>query len=280
MSFFTLTRTAILSESDSISLHEYNDDLHILTITRATQKNALSEKSIIEFRKALSLSRKDSPRRKSRMLIIQSLGNTFCAGADLHEMIGYAEKPRKNDLAAAQRLGELFYEIAAYPSPVITYVQGAALGGGVGIVAASDFVIAEEDACFGTPEVQLGIVPALISPYLTRKLSTNRAAIMMLTGTRISAHDALASELVSEVVSRNAREGSVIPSLLTALCNAAPGALRTSKKLILARTPLPSPRVRKECAEILTTTRRGSEAQAGGSAYFSKSTPPWRRTPQ
>src|SRR3972149_5646942 len=137
-------------------------------------------------------------------------------------------------------LAVLFYKLADLPTPVIAVVQGAAIGGGLGLTVASDFVLAEETAVFATSEVLLGIVPGVISPYVIRKIGLAAAAPLMLTGGRIGAREAAASGLATQVAPAAELENALQAVLLDFLA-AGQESQRATKNLLTRAQPLPGP---------------------------------------
>src|SRR5215831_6017245 len=137
---------------------------------------------------------------KIRVLVLGGRGPSFCAGADIGGMRASADATFEANLTEAERLGGMFAILADCPKPVVARVHGSVYGGGVGLCCACDIAVASDDAKFGLTEVRLGILPALISPYVIRRLGDARARELMLTGERFDAATALRLGLVNHVV--------------------------------------------------------------------------------
>lgn len=135
-----------------------------------------------------------------RALVVTGAGSAFSAGADLKMMRAMADADTERNRRDALEMGELFHKVASFPRPVVARVNGPAIGGGVGLMAACDIVIAADSAVFAFSEVRLGIVPAIISPFCIRRLGPCVARRLFLTGERIDAREAWRLGLVDEVV--------------------------------------------------------------------------------
>ena len=168
-----------------------------VTINRPEVRNALNDAVIAEFTDWATDVATD---RSVRVVVLQGAGPIFCAGADLTWMARVAAYTHEENLEDARRAARLFHLLDTLPVPLIGRVQGAALGGGSGLAAVCDVVVAEHDAVFGFTETTLGIVPAMISPYVVRKIGISAARALCLSGVRFPASHALAIGLVQQVV--------------------------------------------------------------------------------
>ena len=174
-----------------------------VVLDRPEARNAFDGAMVRELHDAVGAA---SARDDIRVIVLAGRGSVFCAGADIEWMRTVAGFTREENLADARRLFELFETIDRSPKAVVACVQGAALGGGAGLVAVADVVVAEEGAQFGFTEVRLGLVPAVISPYVVRKIGVSAARELFLTGERFDAARAAAIGLVHRVVqARRAR---------------------------------------------------------------------------
>lgn len=210
-----------------------------------------------------------------RLLLLEGEGRAFCAGADLAHMAAQAEAPFEANRAEAQALGELFHRLAAFPAPVLCSVQGAAIGGGFGLAACADLVLAEAGAVFATTEVRLGIVPAVISPYLVRRLGLSQAAPLMLGGGRIDAGEARRIGLVHRIAPEGQPLEAARDAWIEELLQAGPEAARTTKQLLLRAQPLPDAAWRDWTARTIAEVRQGGEGRAGLRAFLDKGQAPW-----
>lgn len=169
-----------------------------LTLDRPDKRNALSSALVEALLAAVERADHDSA---VQVLVIKGAGKDFCAGADLEELLASADNdPSKNERSAL-RLGALFQALRALPKPVVAVVQGRALAGGCGLATACDLVLAADTAQFGYPEIQRGFVPAMVMAMLVRQVGEKRALELTVTGRILSASDALALGLVTEVIS-------------------------------------------------------------------------------
>ena len=195
--------------------------------------------------------------------------------ADLAYMKEQAAAEPARNLENARELGRMFGRLGGFPAPVVSFVRGAAIGGGLGLAVCSDFVLAEPRAVFATSEVMLGLVPAVISPYIVRKLGLAHAAPLMLTGRRIQAREALASGLVQRLVEPEEAPEEALAKVLREFLAAGPRAARATRELLRRIAPLPDPELFEFTAGAIAAARASSEGQAGLQAFFHKSAPPW-----
>lgn len=245
--------------------------LATVTLTRPDVHNAFSPTMIEELTTVFSsLARDDAV----RMALLNSEGKSFSAGADLgwmRESVAYTESQNTQD---ALRMGEMFQTLDAFPKPLVVRVQGAALGGGVGLAACGDLVVACEDAFFGLTEVRLGIIPAVISPYVVGKIGAGQARRYFLTGERFDANAAQRLGLVHEVVPAPKLDEAVAVQL-KALLKGGPQAQANAKALVrLVAGKAPSA-LGEETAARIARVRVGPEAQEGLRAFFEKRVPSW-----
>lgn len=240
-----------------------------LTLARPEVRNALDGPLIDDLLAALEALAK---REDVRTLVLRGEGAVFCAGADVGAMRHAGQATEADNRRDAARLARLFHALAAFPAPTVVAVQGAALGGALGLVACADLVVAQAAARFAAPEVRIGIVPATISPYVVRRLGPGHAADVLLTGRSFKAPEALALGLVHRVV-EDLDLG--LQTLLDELAPAGPQALRATKALLLAASPLPDAADQDATVEALVRVRATPEALEGLSAFLEKRAPAW-----
>jgi methylglutaconyl-CoA hydratase len=209
-----------------------------------------------------------------RVAVLGGHGPSFCAGADIATMKASANATFEENLAEAERLGGIFAALADFPKPVIGRVHGNVLGGGVGFVCACDIVIASNDATFGLTEVRLGILPALISPYVIRRLGDRNARELMLTGERFKADVAARVGLVHHVVPASELDVRV-DERVGELLKAAPQAQRRVKMLLELWGDTTWEEYRSALPRTLAEVRAGEEAKDGLAAFFEKRKPRW-----
>jgi methylglutaconyl-CoA hydratase len=209
------------------------------------------------------------------VLLVEGEGTVFCAGADLAYMRDQGQANPEANLENARELGRMFQRLAGFPAPVASYVRGAAIGGGLGLAVCSDFVLADPSTTFATSEVLLGLVPAVISPYVVRRLGLAQASPLMFTGRRFNAGEALAMGLVNRVVEPAETPGEALTRVLREFLAAGPRAARATRALLLRISPLPDPEVFEFTAETIAGIRGSSEGQAGLKAFFTRTPPAW-----
>lgn len=178
----------------SLVIREFEDAVATLTLNRPERANALSRDLVAELGAALE----DPEVRRRRVVILHGAGRHFCAGADLEELAEAGAAPEAGRLAAASALGDVYRAVLQCPSITIAAVSGAASGGGVGLAAACDLVIADPASRWQLSELRLGFVPALIAVFLGRRLDAARLGAMVLSPAAIAGQDAVAAGLADE----------------------------------------------------------------------------------
>jgi methylglutaconyl-CoA hydratase len=243
-----------------------------LWLNRPEQRNALNDQVLLSIFSSLRELEKDPA---CRVIVLAGRGQAFCAGGDLARMEQAAKMSKARSKAEAGRFAKLLYRMHTYPKPLIARVHGAAFAGGMGLAAACDLVVAAEEAEFRLPEVRIGLVPAMISPYLVRAMGEQQARRYILTGERLAARDAQRIGLVHECVPA-AELDARVEKFAAQLAQAGPQALARSKKLLarVARAPI-SPRLAAETALVLAEVRAGGEAGEGIRAFLEKRRPRW-----
>jgi methylglutaconyl-CoA hydratase len=243
---------------------------HVL-LDRPEVRNAFDASTVRELRDAFAAA---SARDDVRVIVLAGRGSVFCAGADLEWMKEAAAFSREENLADARALFDLFETIDRSPKAVVAAVQGAALGGGAGLVAVADLAVAGEGAKFGFTEVRLGLVPAVIAPYVVRKVGLSVARELFLTGERFSAQRAAAIGLVHRVVKLDDLDDAV-DDRVRELLRSAPGAVAAAKALLRGVTDRPVDSLGELVCEKLAERRASEEGQAGIRAFLDKRKPPW-----
>ena len=242
-----------------------------VTLNRPDVRNAFNEHVIADLHAWAKQARDDD---SLRVVVFAGAGKVFSAGADaawMAKMAGYSHDDNVRDARAA---AEMFLAINSIPAIVIARIQGAALGGGSGLAAVCDYVIAENDAIFGFTETKLGILPAMISPYVLQKIGASAARDLFLTGRRFDAHKAMAIGLVHEVVASTELDAAVDRYVAEAL-SASPTAVARAKGLIqnvLGRMPGDVVGI---TSDAIAAQRVSPEGQEGLKAFLDKRTPAW-----
>jgi enoyl-CoA hydratase/carnithine racemase len=232
-----------------------------ITLARPERRNAFDAALIGELTEAFS------DVGDARAVVLAGEGESFCAGADVEWQRSSVDLSYEKNIEDAMRLQRMCEAVDACPAPVVARVHGYALGGGSGIVACADIAVAAEDAVFGFPEVHLGIIPAVISPFVFAKIGTGAARRWFLTGERFGADVALRIGLVHEV---SESPDETVGEIVRALLAGGPEAVRAAKRLTRER---PTDR---RAAEIAAARRTSEEGQAGLRAFLDKQEPPWR----
>ena len=210
-----------------------------------------------------------------RAVVLGGEGSVFCAGADLNWMSTMVSYTREENIADSSRLAKLFASINECPLPVIGRIQGAAIGGGVGLVAVCDIAIATADAKFGLSEVKLGILPAVISPYVIAKIGETHARALFLTGERFGSERAASIGLVHEVVPDEVSLDAAIARIVKELVSSGPAAVRECKRLIDFVSSCDSTDAVPYTIEAIAERRVSAEGQAGMKAFLEKKKAPW-----
>ncbi len=213
-----------------------------------------------------------------RVLIFKGNGKHFSAGADLNWMKNSANLTEQENYEDAQRLALLLKRLNQFPTPTIAVVQGAAFGGAVGLASACDIAIGTPASRFCLSEVKIGLIPAVISPYVLQTMGHRQARRYFLTAEVISGQQALELGLLHECVSEEQLEEAV-HSLAQNITKNAPLATRQAKQLLadIAQQPLDSALIDLTCKKV-AAIRVSSEGQEGLSAFLEKRDPAWRQT--
>jgi methylglutaconyl-CoA hydratase len=254
-------------------LTEIDNGVGIITLNRADRHNSFDDILIAELSEAINLMAAEPT---VRVVVISSTGKSFCAGADLNWMKRMAGYSSDESLRDSEAMAEMFRRIAQCPKPVVARVQGAAYGGGVGLVAACDIAIGTFDAQFSLTEVKLGLIPAVISPHVIAAIGERYARRYMLTAERFSAAEAYRIGLLHEMVVNEEGLDQAVGEIVETLLKNGPKALEECKALIAAVAWKPlSPDIIEDTARRITRMRASSEGREGMSAFLEKRKPGW-----
>ena len=245
-----------------------------LTLSRPDVRNAFNEHMIAELTAWAADARARAERGEIRTVVLSGAGKSFCAGADVGWMsktIAYTEEENLKDATA---MSAMFAALDELPVPLIGRIHGAALGGGVGLAAVCDIVVAEELAMFGFSEVKLGILPAVISPFALAKIGRSAARELFLTGARFSAARAKEIGLVHAVVPTHELDNAV-DTYIHELRSAGPGAVAAAKALIPLVAGRAPADVQPLTARAIARRRVSKEGQEGLRAFLEKRKPSW-----
>jgi methylglutaconyl-CoA hydratase len=246
-----------------------------VTLNRPRVHNAFNETAIKELEHSF---RMFGDRDEVRVIVLTGSGTTFCAGADLSWMKRMAEIPYEENFADAYRLATMLRTLYHCPKPVIARVQGDAYGGGLGLIAVADIAIASSKASFGFSEVKLGLMPAVISPFVIQAIGSRAARRYFVTGERFTAQEACRIGLVHEVVTPDVLDAR-LNSIVTQITQNGPQAVIQSKRLI-QDIDLLSEKLAVDTAERIARLRGSEEAREGVQAFLEKRRPSWAKTQQ
>lgn len=244
-----------------------------LWLSRPEVRNALNDELLSALATALDVLEEDAA---ARVLVLAGRGPAFCAGGDLARMEKAAKMTKARSRREAGRFAKLLYRMHLYPKPIVARVHGPAFAGGMGLVAAADLVVAAEEAEFALPETRIGLVPAMISPYLVRAMGAQQARRYMLTGEKLTAREAQRIGFAHECVPA-AELDAAVEKICARLALAGPEALARSKRLLqrVAGAAI-TPELANETAAVLADTRAGAEAREGIRSFLEKRKPSWQ----
>jgi len=245
-----------------------------LTLNRPDVRNAFNEHVIAELTAWADATRGAAERGEIRIAVIAGAGKMFCAGADVSWMSKTVHYSREENLDDAKAASRMFATINGLPIAVIGRVHGAALGGGAGLAAVCDIVVAAESAVFGFTETKLGILPAVISPFALAKIGRSAARELFLTGARFSAARAREIGLVHAVVPDAELDGAV-DRYVHELLRAGPHAVAAAKALIPEVWPRSVGDAMIVTASAIAERRVSPEGQEGLRAFLEKREPNW-----
>lgn len=250
------------------------DGIARVTLARPEVRNAFNATLIAELRATFE-DLSTEPATELRAVVLAGEGRTFCAGADVDWMraaVTLGVEDNERDAAAMQAM---FAAIDACPAPVIARIQGAALGGGMGLCAVSDIVVATADATFGFTETRLGIIPAVISTFVMPRIGPSHARALFVTGQRFDADRALRIGLVHEVVPDERALEARVAELVAEIKRAGPEAARAAKALVAELGQLSPAEARAEAVRRIARQRTSPEGQEGLRAFIEKRDPDW-----
>jgi methylglutaconyl-CoA hydratase len=246
-----------------------------VTLSRPDLRNAFNAELIADLHDAFGTLATDPP-EALRAIVLAGEGAAFCAGADVAWMRASAALSVDDNEADARRMAEMLETIDACPVPVVARVHGAALGGGMGLCAVADITLATADTIFGFTETKLGILPAVISPYLIARIGEGHARALFPTGERFDAERALRIGLVHEVLADEVSLDERVAAVAGELLGAGPTAARAAKAIIRDQRGLASAEKRSLTVGAIARQRVSPEGQEGLTAYLEKRPATWR----
>ena len=242
-----------------------------LMLSRPEVGNALSPELVGAMEEGLAAAARDPA---VRVVVVAAAGKHFSAGADLNYMKSMRGAPHEANVGDALRTQRLFAGLAELPKPVVARVHGAARGGGVGLVAAADVVVAANAATFAFTEVRLGIIPAMISPFVLDRLGPARTRRLFLTAETFDAEQAEAWGLVDHAVPDEDLD-RMVATVCQDLARGGPTALAETKRLVRAVSAAAPTDVAALTADWIARLRAGDEGQEGMSAFLEKRPARW-----
>lgn len=258
--------------SDTLILETDSQGIARLTINRPDVHNAFDDVLIAELTQTF---KEIDQNPQIRVLILQSEGKNFSAGADLRwmrRMAGYSTEENKAD---SLKLAALMHTMNTLSKPTIVRIQGAAFGGGVGLVSCCDIAVASDKSLFSLSEVRLGLIPAAISPYVVAAIGERAARRYFLSAERFNAAEALRLNLVHEVVPEDELDAT-IDTICGHLISGGPSAISAAKDLIFAVAKAPvTDALIDDTAERITKARASDEGKEGLNAFLEKRKPNW-----
>ena len=246
-----------------------------VTLNRPEVRNAFNAELIATLAWTFEAFAEDAP-DGLRAVVLSGAGAVFCAGADIEWQRASIGLSMEENEADAGRLQEMLVAIDECPVPVIAAVQGAALGGGMALCCVADITVGTAESSFGFTEVKLGLMPAVISPFVLQRIGEGAALARFLTGERFGSEEALRIGLVSEVVRDQAALDSRVDALISEILSAGPEAVRNAKAVIHDQRGLS-----RSDALVLTVKRAARqrvsvEGQEGLTAFLDKRPASWR----
>jgi methylglutaconyl-CoA hydratase len=257
----------------------------VVTVDAPAVRNALDREDMTALRdifEGIAYREPAPPQRdaagdgfRPRAVVLRSTGDVFSAGAHLGEMRRLGAADLQTNLSAALDMGAMFRAVRNCPTPVVARVQGPAYGGGVGLVAACDVVVAAPAARFAFSEVRLGLVPGVIAPLVMERMGAAAARTAFLLGETIAADAAERLGLVDRLAETDAALDAAVGAVVTSLLRGGPAALGRVKSLVDGAQTLGLARSAEFCARAIAEARTGAEGQAALAAFDAKQPPPW-----
>jgi len=242
-----------------------------VTLQRPDVRNAFNAELIAELRAAFDRLGTDA---SVRAIVLDGAGKTFCGGADINWMRGSLELSEAANVADAERMSQMYRAIDRCPKPVIGRIHGGALGGGAGLAAVCDIVLSTPETIYGFTETKLGIIPAVISPFVIAKIGVSHARALFLTGERFSAERARAIGLVHEVLDDAALERR-LNELIAEFATAGPSAVVAAKDLVYRVRAASYDESESLTAHAIARQRTSPEGQEGLRAFLERRPATW-----
>jgi len=251
---------------------EIKNEVGTIWLNRPEIHNAFNEVMIAEL---IEMFKEIKSNDDIRIVVLRGRGKSFCAGADLNWMRNVAKYSYEDNYKESLNLSNCFYEIYTCPKPTIAVVHGAAIGGANGLLAACDFAYADENTTFSLSEVKIGIVPACISPYVTKRVGEYGSKELMLTGKRFKGEEAAYHRLINKSLPPNKLE-EYLDEVIALLKTSGPKAMTHCKNLIYdISNKLTLQEAISYTAKMIADIRASEEGQEGMAAFLEKRKPNW-----
>lgn len=251
---------------------EIKNEVGTIWLNRPHIHNAFNEIMIAEL---IEIFKEIKDINEVRIVVLRGRGKSFCAGADLNWMRNVAKYSYEDNYEESLNLSKCFYEIYTCPKPTIALVHGAAIGGANGLLAACDFAYADENTTFSLSEVKIGIVPACISPYVTKRVGEYSSKELMLTGKRFKGEEAAYHRLVNKSLTADKLE-EYLEEVIALLKTSGPKAMSHCKNLIYdISNKLTLQEAIGYTAKMIADIRASEEGQEGMAAFLEKRKPNW-----
>jgi methylglutaconyl-CoA hydratase len=261
-----------MSEEQVLLVEVDDDKVYWVTLNRPKLHNAFNQELIEQL---VATFEKIASDDTARAVVLKGNGRSFSAGADINWMKEMRNYSLEDNIEDSKKLQNLFEVINNCPVPVITQAKGAVLGGGVGLVSVSDFVLAGHETIFGLTEVRLGLLPAVISPFVIDKIGVSHARSFFLSGKKFDAERAFAIGLIHYVAPNDQLDGE-IKRVVKHFLRSAPSATRLAKELVKSVTSITDKDERAQyTAEMIAKVRASDEGKEGMSALLEKRRPAW-----
>lgn len=250
---------------------EKTKSVALVMLQRPQIRNAFNDIMIQDLHETFLGLKEDSA---IRVVVLTGEGKAFCAGADLHWMRRVVDCSYEENLEDSTKLAVLFKEMYNFPKPVLGRINGAAIGGGTGLVAVCDIAVAADTAVFSFSEIKIGLVPACISPYVLKKVGERLSREYFLSGKRLTADEALKCGLVNKVVPLNELDRH-IEVYVKQLLSSGPNAVATCKKMLGQIADVDLETAGPLTAKMITDLRMSEEGQEGMRAFLENRKPAW-----
>lgn len=251
--------------------YEVKENVAFVTFSRPEVHNAFDDVMICELAETFDHL---AAQTEVRAVVLTGEGKSFCAGADLNWMRRVKDYSYDDNLKESLDLSDMLYKAYSCPKPTIARVNGAAIGGGTGLVAVCDIAVAARVAKFSFSEVKLGLIPACISPYVVKKCGEGKCREFFLTGERLSAEKALTAGLINAVTELETLD-ALVDQYLKQLISSGPSAIATCKELLRKVPQMSYDEVKRYTAEVIAQIRVSKEGQEGMTAFLEKRKPRW-----